>query len=98
MGKISVWTAPAANEVSKGVLRRGTDAVLEKLDPALLNASLRSLAKDLESVLAGVETAGGFRLAEVEIGVEITAEGGLNLIGVATLGGKAGLTLRFEKD
>jgi hypothetical protein len=97
MGEIRVWATPA-DAVSKGMLSKGTEAVLEKLDPAQLNASLKKLAHDLEEIMKDVETKGGYRLSGIEVGVEITADAGVNLIGSASVGGKAGLTLRFERD
>jgi hypothetical protein len=83
MGEISIWVAPESDAVGMGVLKRGSDAVLEKLDPEKLNASLKALAQDLEAVLVGVETKGGFQLKGVEVGIEVTAEAGVNLIGTA---------------
>jgi hypothetical protein len=40
----------------------------------------------------------GLSLKELEVGIELTAEGGVNLIGTATVGGTASLKLTFVRD
>lgn len=97
MGEVNVWVAPPA-ATSKSVFGSASEAVLQKLDPTQLNDSLKKLALELDQILKDVETKGGYRLKGIEIGLEITAEGGVNLIGTMTVGGKAALTLRFEKS
>ena len=96
MGKIPTWVTPT-DTVSKGLLSKGTEAVLKKLDPAQLNASLKQLVQDLDLTMEGIEGKGGYQLNGIEVAVEITADAGVNLIGSANVGGKAGLTLRFER-
>jgi hypothetical protein len=97
MAELYMWVAPAPVGVEKGVLRSSGDAVLERINVAKLNSNLKSLAQDLEELLQGVEAKGGFNLSEIEIGVEVTAEAGVTLIGTAKVGGTAALTLRFCK-
>ena len=94
--KIRVWAAPEPGP-SKGMLDRKVDAVLTEIDADKLKASLRSLSGKLEDVLSGIEMTGGYKLAQVEVGLELTAEGGVNLIGTATVGGKAAISLTFER-
>jgi len=96
MSKVRIWAAPAP-VVDKGLVTRGPEAILEEIDVAELNANLRKVAADLDDILEGVETKGGFALKGIEIGLEITAEGGVNFIGTMTVGGKAAITLSFER-
>jgi hypothetical protein len=96
MGKIMIWAAASQAE-SKGLLSHDPGAVLEELDAAQLNKSLKQLAADLDEMLDGVQTKRGFKLNGLEVGLEVTADAGVNLIGTMTVGGKASITLKFEK-
>lgn len=93
---IGVWTAPPREVEVRG--GRIPDAVLNKIDVETLKANLQSLARDIDACMPDAETKGGFRLSEIEVGVEVSAEGGDNLIGTMTVGGKAALTLTFRRD
>jgi len=44
------------------------------------------------------EQANDFKLKQVEVGIEVSAEGGVNLIGTMTAGAKAAITLTFERS
>ena len=96
-GTLRVWTTPE-NVVSKDMFGDRAEAVLQHVDVDRLNASLKELSTQLDRMLDGVETKGGFRLKNVEIGVEISSEGGINLIGTLTVAGKASITLSFERN
>jgi len=43
-----------------------------------------------------LKAVGGFELSEVQVGVEFTTEGGVNLIGNRTAGAKGALQLTFK--
>jgi hypothetical protein len=60
-----------------------------------LAASLRELTEELGRIFADVRRVGAFELNEVQVGLEISAEGGFNLIGSAKAGGKGAITLTF---
>jgi hypothetical protein len=94
---LSIWVDPVEAESSKSLSGRSVPAVLEKIDPQELNASLKKLASDLETVFNGVTTTGGYSLDQIEVGIEVTVEAGINLIGTAKAGGKAAFTLSFSK-
>jgi hypothetical protein len=57
-----------------------------------LVAKLRAATSDLAA------KADGLSLKELEVGIELTAEGGVNLIGTAKVGGTASLKLTFVHD
>ena len=61
-----------------------------------LRASLTKLTENLSTLLADLKAVGGFELAEVQVAVELTAEGGVNLIGNLTAGAKGAMQLTFK--
>ena len=60
-----------------------------------LAASLRELTGELGKLFGDIRRVGGFELQQVQVGLEISAEGGFNLIGSAKAGGKGAITLTF---
>jgi len=64
-------------------------------DTAELVASLQALSGQLENLFGGLRAVAGYELQEIQVGLEISAEGGFNLIGSATVGGKGAITLTF---
>ena len=61
-----------------------------------LQRKLKDLTAALGELLTDVKAVGGFELSEVQIGVELTAEGGVNLIGNLTAGAKGAMQLTFK--
>jgi hypothetical protein len=106
MGTIRVRvenTAPLASEPKDGVRgevkeigrgRRGLSRIVP-LDTDQLAASLKDLTGELGKIFADLQRFGGYELNEVQVGLEISAEGGFNLIGNAKAGGKGAITLTF---
>lgn len=62
-----------------------------------LKENLTRVCQSLGETLRDVKAVGNFRLKEVTIQVEVTAEGGVELIGTAKLGGKGAITLTFSE-
>lgn len=62
-----------------------------------LKANLNNVCQGLAETLQDIKAVGSFRLKEVTIQVEVTAEGGVELIGTAKLGGKGAITLTFSE-
>jgi len=92
---ITLSAPPAGN---KGILGRAGTMVQAAvdIDADKLKANLSSLVDKLGKVISVAEAAaGGLALTEVEVGIEITAEGGVALIGTA--GAKASMTLTFKR-
>jgi hypothetical protein len=54
------------------------------------------LAGSLSAILADLAAVGGFELSEVQLGVELTAEGGVHLIGNLSAGAKGAIQLTFK--
>ena len=65
-------------------------------DTAELAASLRGLTGQLGELFGGLGEVGGFELQQVQVALEVSAEGGFNLIGSAKAGGKGAITLTFQ--
>jgi len=64
-------------------------------DTAELAESLRALSTQLGDLFGGLRAVAGYELQEVQVALEISAEGGFNLIGSAKAGGKGAITLTF---
>jgi hypothetical protein len=58
--------------------------------------SLKDLTATLTTIFADLKAVGEFELSEVQVGVELTVEGGVNLIGNVTAGAKGAMQLTFK--
>ena len=97
--KIRILAAPAEDDTeSKTIIGRRAEAVMAQVDINVLQRSLNQLSEDVGELLANAPTSEGFRLKQVTVGVEISAEGGVTLIGTLTAGAKAAVTLTFERS
>lgn len=72
--------------------------VSKSVDTGALKASLTRLTEGLGEMFGDLRAVGGMELDEVEVGIEITAEGGVKLIGTATVGATASVTLKFKRS
>jgi hypothetical protein len=79
---------------TKALARAGR--FVEHVPVAQLHQSLKDLTGALATVLADLKSVGGYELSEVQVGVELTAEGGVRLIGNLTAGAKGALQLTFK--
>jgi autotransporter translocation and assembly factor TamB len=79
----------------KGLFSPNATTVIRHLSTEQLQKNLNTVCKGLSKVFKDIHEVGQFKLKEVTIQVEITAEGGVNLIGSATIGGKGAITLKF---
>ena len=74
---------------------RGESRVVP-FNTAELSESLRGLTSELGDLFSGIREVADFRLHQVQVGLEISAEGGFDLIGSAKVGGKGAITLSFS--
>lgn len=81
----------------KGILSSASEIVLKDLPVAILQANLNRICNGVITLVNDVKAVGNFRLKEITIQVEISAEGGVELIGTAKLGGKGAITLTFSE-
>jgi hypothetical protein len=81
----------------ESVTTRGSSA--KELDVSALADNIKAFLQKIEKILQSVPaSAGGFALTEFEVSAEITASGSLGLLGTGVeVGGKGGLTFKFQK-
>jgi hypothetical protein len=94
---IRALVAPAPTAQTKGLTQRSPEAVLAEVDIDKLKASIEGLREDMAGLFAARDDK-GFALKQVSVGIEISAEGGITLIGSLTAGAKAAITLTFERS
>ncbi|MCK9441899.1 MAG: hypothetical protein M0Q13_10825 [Methanothrix sp.] len=80
-----------------GSLRSDAKIGLKHIPIDLLKNNLANVSHSMISVLEDVKHIGQFRLKEITIQVEVSSDGGINLIGTASLGGKGAITLTFAE-
>lgn len=85
---------PELESGTLGVLTPGT--VLKQVDADKIRQSLAELSEQISHVLQDIKTVGEFKLKEVELSVEINAEGGVALVSSAKVGAKGTMTLTFS--
>jgi|AraplaL_Col_mTSA_1032028.scaffolds.fasta_scaffold02821_4 hypothetical protein len=92
-------TAPVAgdDDSTKGVFGAGADVAGRVADVPVdrLRESLRSVSTSFLESLSDVSAVGRFRLKEVTVKVEVSAEGGIRLIGSASASAKGAIELKF---
>jgi hypothetical protein len=93
---IRVLAAPAVKSETKGIVSRGVGAVIAEIDAEVLKANIEHLSGEVATLFEGIQKKQGFQLQKVEVGLEISAEGGVNLIGTMNAGAKAAIKLTFE--
>lgn len=98
--EIRILVAPSTSEVGTKSLfgQGGIDATIQSISISKLKANLAALAEDISNMLPDIPQSQGMRLKQITAGVEISAEGGITLIGSLTAGAKAALTLTFEME
>jgi hypothetical protein len=97
MDTLPVWVADIVEQdgQTKSLFEVDADVVLKHLDVNRLRDRMKTVCGSVSQLFADIQKVGQFRLQEVTIQVEITAEGGVELIGTAKVGGKGAITLKF---
>jgi hypothetical protein len=86
------------SDPAKGIFDTGPLMSVE-IPVERLKASLSDLVAKLRAATMELAAkADGLSLKELEVGIEVTAEGGVSLIGSAKAGGTASLKLTFVRD
>ncbi len=89
--KVLIQETDNAREGTLGTPRRTTQAIKDIADETLRD-SLASLTSQLGGLLTDIKQVGEYQLKEVEMGLEISAEGGFALVGKAGVKGAIRLT------
>ncbi len=89
----------------KGVFRGPTsrsridsnEATIESrsIPVGVLKENLARVSQSVMQVQSDIRQIGDFKLKEVQLQVEVTAEGGVQFIGTSKVGGKGAITLTF---
>jgi hypothetical protein len=80
-----------------GALRSESDIGLKQIPADVLKNNLANISASILNVLADIDQVGKFRLKEVTLEVEVSASGGVSLIGTANMGGKGAISLKFTE-
>lgn len=62
-----------------------------------LKENMNQVCKGVIDVFNDIKSIGDFKLKEIEIAVEVNAEGGVTLVGTAKIGGKGAIKLVFSE-
>jgi hypothetical protein len=83
---------------SMGLFNRDADAVLRAVPLGPLRKNLADTVEALQSIFAEVsDRAGTLPLAEAQLSLQVTASGGIQLVGTSQLQAGRGLTLTFRR-
>ena len=86
-----------SSEETKGFFTPDADTIIDHISVETLSENLNSVCGGVCEALDNLKAVGDFSLKEVSIQVEVSAQGGVSLIGTANVGGKGAITLKFEK-
>ena len=89
-------SVPTSSGTLSGRGGRSLPPGIREIDSAELANKMQELSEQLGEVFGKVETIGKFKLNKVELGIEISGEGGINLIASGKVGGKGSIKLVFE--
>lgn len=81
----------------KGIFSIGEDLGVCEIPTERLKENLTKVCQTVAGALGEIKKVGEFRLTQVTLQVEISAEGGVQLLGTAKLGGKGAITLTFSE-
>jgi hypothetical protein len=82
----------------KGILIPEPGTAVKELPASTLRQNLGAVCSAVVELLKDIKQVGQFKLKEVELAVEISAEGGVQLIGTSKVGGKGAIKLKFSGD
>lgn len=76
---------------------RAKKSIVKAFDAEQLQKKFQELYLELDKLFANMEFVGGYALDTIDVGIEISAEGGVNLIGTVTVGSSTAIKLCFKK-
>ncbi|MGY4349752.1 hypothetical protein ACVWXM_006245 [Bradyrhizobium sp. GM7.3] len=102
MSEDTISVVVAASEADDGPQTKGglfadDDAVIVEVPVSKLRANLARECQKFMDALSDVKDSQGYKLADVEVGFEISGEGGVSFIGTAKVGAKASLKVKFSR-
>jgi hypothetical protein len=88
----------ARDEIKSGTLglAERVATTVKNFDTAELRKAFTGLVENLSAVFADLRQVGGFELKEVQVSVEVGAEGGVSLLGTVKASAGGAITLTFS--
>jgi hypothetical protein len=80
-----------------GLFGDDVDISIVDIPVSTLKTNLSRECEKFVAIVDGIKSDGGFKLLEVEVGFEISGEGGVSFIGTSKLGARASLKMKFSK-
>jgi len=80
-----------------GLFRSDAEIELKQIPINVLKENLNSICNVILDALRDLNRIEPYKLKEVTLQVEVSANGGINLIGTANLGGKGAISLKFSE-
>lgn len=80
-----------------GIFQPESPIRLQQIPIDVLKENLHSISEEMANVLGEIKHVGQFKLKEITMQVEISASGGISIIGTASIGGKGAITLKFAE-
>lgn len=81
----------------KGIFSRDEKTGRKNISVEKLKVDLLSIKEGLPELFQDMKKVGEFSLKQISVGIEVSAEGGISIIGSAKVGGKGAITLTFEQ-
>ncbi|WP_369184722.1 hypothetical protein [Streptomyces sp. Y1] len=97
------WVTEAEEEAegdgdSMGLFRRDREAVLRRIPIGTLRTNLEQTVDSLQAMFERIADRGGsLPLKEVQLSFEVSAKGGVQLVGTSEIQGTRGITFVFGK-
>jgi hypothetical protein len=81
----------------KSVIGKHLDAetILQEIPIETIRKNLKAFCDSIGRSLQDIQEVGRFKLTEVTLSIEVSAEGGIQLIGTSKVAGKGAITLTF---
>lgn len=86
--------SPTIKPETLGVLTQAR--VIKNIDVGKIRTSLADRSGQISAMLQDIKAVGDFKLKEVQVAVEVSAEGSVALIGSISAGAKGAITLTFS--
>lgn len=80
-----------------GIIKSDADIGMKQIPVDVLKNNLATIAESMLNVLEDVKRIGQYKLKEVTMNIEVSANGGVSIIGTANIGGKGAISLKFAE-
>lgn len=96
--RVLVAATPSGDETKSLLSSKDSGLILKDIDIAKLKSNLKQFTEGISEILPEIPSSGSIRLKQFTAGVELSAEGGVTLVGSLKAGAKASITLTFERE